>query len=143
MASRPFPALLAALTVGVIALGCTAIGKALANQPVPGYGVSPELAAEMGCDLEDIKRRGDQYKKQSFDSGGPGYVVPSVGDTGCDVLAKLGRPDDFDTITTELGGSMNWWYNTGSTQTRDFKAHLVTLRLNESGAGIVVTSVVW
>ncbi len=133
----------ALLALGILGTGCTTLGKALANQPVPGYGVSPGLASEMGCDLEEIKEQGDQYRKESFDSGGPGYVVPSVGDTGCDVLAKLGRPDDFDTITTEVGGAMNWWYNTGSTQTRDFKTHLVTLGANKEATGVVVTSVVW
>ena len=61
----------------------------------------------------------------------------------CDVLAKLGRPDDFDTITTEVGGAMNWWYNTGSTQTGNFKTHLVTFGANEEATGIVVTSLVW
>ncbi|MCZ6687324.1 MAG: hypothetical protein O7C69_06445, partial [Gammaproteobacteria bacterium] len=36
-------------------------------------------------------------KQQSFAEGGPGYVIPEVGDSGCDVFAKLGRPDDIIT----------------------------------------------
>lgn len=77
-------------------VGCTAIGKELANQPVPAHGVDQELAEEMGCDLTDIQTRGERYKRESLDSGGPGHVMPSVGDTGCDVLAKLGRARQSD-----------------------------------------------
>ena len=131
------------LALSIPMIGCMSLGAALANHPVPGYGVSEGFASSVGCELEVIKTRGDQYRKDSYAEGGPGYVVPSVGDTGCDVLAKLGSPDDVDTITTEVGGAMNWWYNTGSTQTQDFKTHLVTLGANEEATGVVVTSVVW
>ena len=131
------------LALSIPVIGCTSLGAALANHPVPAYRVTEDLAASMGCDFDEIKTRGDQYRKDSYAEGGPGYVVPTVGDTGCDVLAKLGRPDDFDTITTQLGGSMNWWYHTGSTQTRDFKTHLVTLDANEEATGVIVASVVW
>lgn len=127
----------------VAAAGCTTLGKALANRPVPGYGINDKAASEVGCDLQDIKTRAEQYKKQSYDQGGPGYVVPSVGDSVCDVFAKLGRPDDLETITTEFGGALNFWYRTGSTETYDLKMHLVVLEQDESGNRLVVTSVVW
>ncbi len=73
------------LTAGV---ACTSIAKSLAGQPVPGYGITEKAAAEMGCDLEDIKTCGEQYKKESYAEGGPGYAIPSVGDSGCDVFAN-------------------------------------------------------
>ena len=95
------------LALSIPVIGCMSLGAALANHPVPGYGVSEGLASSIGCELEVIKTRGDQYRKDSYAEGGPGYVVPSVGDTGCDVLAKLGRPDDFDTITTFVKGEKN------------------------------------
>ncbi len=105
--------------------------------------MNEELANSMSCDLEQIKREGDEHKNQSYASGGPGYVVPSVGDTGCDVLAKLGRPDDFDTVETEFGGHLNFWYRTGSTQARDLKMHLVVMEENEDGPGMKVIRVGW
>ena len=71
---------LAASAIVAVTTACTAIAKSLANQPVPAYGVSEELAEAMGCDLEDIKTRGEQYKRDSYDSGGPGYVIPRVGE---------------------------------------------------------------
>ena len=65
------------------------------------------------------------------------------GNTGCDVLAKLGRPDDFDMVATRAGESGTFWYHTGSTQTYNLKTHMVVMEESESGTRTVVTSVVW
>ncbi len=127
----------------ILTTACTGIAKSLAGQPLPAYGVNEELATLMGCDLADIQARGERYKRQSFDAGGPGYVVPSIGDTGCDVLAKLGRPDDSGAVTTEVGSALNFWYRTGTTQRGNVRMHLVVLEPDESRGGTVVTSVVW
>ena len=131
---------MAILVVAVNA--CMAVGAALVNHPVPGYGVSPEAAELMGCDLAEIERRGSDYRKTAYDDGGPGYVVPAVGDTGCDVLAKLGRPDEVRTISSTAGEALHLQYHTGSVRTRDFQAHLVVLELNDANQP-VVTQVVW
>ncbi len=131
------------VTTTLLLSNCMGIAKSLANQPYAGYGLEEELVGVMGCDLEDVISRGKEYKRQSFAAGGPGYVVPSVGDTGCDVLAKLGRPDDYDTVETETDGHLNFWYRTGSTQTRDLKMHLVVMAENENGSGMVVIRVGW
>jgi hypothetical protein len=109
----------------------------------PAFGITEEAARTMGCDLANIKTRGDRYRTESYESGGPGYVVPSVGDTGCDVFAKLGRPDDIETITTEFGEALNFWYQTGTTQLGNIKMHLVVLGEDDAGTGTVVTSVAW
>ena len=130
------------LLASAVLIGCTAVAAALVNHPVPGYGVNERMANSMGCDLEQIEQRGKQYRKESYDRGGPGYVIPNVGDSGCDVLAKLGRPNRVETIQVEGGGSMNFWYRTGSTQTYDFQMHLVVLEPHES-LMMVVKSVVW
>jgi len=138
------------LTVAIVVVsiafgtsGCMSVAKALAGHPVAGYGIDQDLADWMRCDLEETKRRGEEFKQQSYASGGRGYLVPSVGDSGCDVLAKLGRPDDIRSVSTENDTYFNLLYHTGSTQTYDYKAHQVTLVMNQMLNGLVATSVVW
>lgn len=128
---------------GLLFSGCQSMGKALSGNPVPAYGITEEAASIAGCDLVEIKERGERYMRESFNSGGPGYVVPSVGDSACDVFAKLGAPDDVQTITTEFGGAIHFQYSTGTTSQRNFRAHLVVLGESDSGTQMVVTSVVW
>lgn len=128
--------------ISVLMAGCTTLGKALANRPVPGYGVDERAAALMNCDADSIKVQAQGYARRSYDAGGPGYIVPSVGDSGCDVLAKLGMPDNVGTIEWEGRGEVQFWYHTGSTQTYDRRTHLVTLRPGQERSW-VVSSVVW
>ncbi len=128
----------------LIAAGCASIAKAFVNQPIPGFGVNEEMATQLGCDIDQIKADAKTYKAEIRENGGPPYVViPRIGDTGCDVLAKLGRPDRVQTIQTAATVGLNLWYNTGSTQTYDYRSHLVTLGPDESETRFVVTSVVW
>ena len=125
------------------AAGCTGMAKAMAGRPVPAFGITEEAASAAGCQLDEIKLQGERHQRESYDAGGPGYVVPSVGDSVCDVFAKLGAPDDVQTITTEFGGAVHFQYSTGTTSQRNLKAHLVVLGENDSGTQMVVTSVVW
>lgn len=126
------------------AAACASIAQAFVHYPIPGLGVSEEMATRLGCDIDQIKADAEAYKAEIRDHGGLPYVViPRVGDTVCDVLAKLGRPERVETIQTQATMALNLWYRTGSTQTYDLQSHLVTLGPDESETRFVVTSVVW
>ena len=59
-----------------------------------------------------------------------------IGDSGCDVLAKLGRLDDYlQTVTTEPRDALDFWQMTLTTQLRNLKSHLVVLQPDASGTG--------
>ena len=134
---------LAGLLVATAGCAANPLLKAMVHKPIPGYGINEKLATISGCDLQDIKIRAKEYQRTSWDEGGPGYVVPSIGDSLCDVFAKLGAPDRSTTIATAVGGAVNLWYHTGSTQTYDFQTHVIVLEENETETAMIVTSVVW
>lgn len=59
-----------------------------------------------------------------------------MGDSGSDVLAKLGYLDDYlQTVTTKPRDARDFWQMTPTTQLRKLKSHLVVLQPNASGTG--------
>ena len=59
-----------------------------------------------------------------------------VGDSGSDVLAKLGHLDDYlQTVTTKPRDALDFWQMTPTTQLRNLKSHLVVLQPDVSGTG--------
>lgn len=102
------------------------------------------MATSIGCHISEIIVRADSYRSESYEKGGPAYLIPRIGDTGCDVLAKLGTPYKIGLVDEPRADSMLiLWYQTGTTQARDWREHRIVIELDSTGTGMVVTGVAW
>lgn len=127
---RPATALLA-----LAFLGCATLARAYG--PVPGYGVEESQLAAAGCDQGQFEEDVERYKAMD------GTAYPSMGDSLCDVWAKLGIPDDSQMIQTEWGNSLHYTYESGSIDAGTYDVHTVTFDCGSTAADCTVRSVSW
>jgi hypothetical protein len=128
-----------ALLAVLATTGCMGVLMSLTGHPVAGYGVTEDMARAFGCTVAGIKATIDSLRPTA---DGP-YVVPRVRDSGCDVLAKLGKSDRTETVSSEAGNEVHLWYHTGGgADGTPQTSHLVTLR-QVGEREFRVTTVVW
>lgn len=127
-------------------LGCMSMARGM-GVLVPGYGVSPEVAASVCPSVTHFNARVDFYRGLHYearDNGtGPIRLSPSVGMDHCEVLAMLGAPNDVTRIQTMNSYSLSLTYFTGSTTAMDLSAHIISLDPDPETGTMIVTSVVW
>ena len=128
------------VVAAIAVVACATFSRSMGGLP-PGYGVSEQLATDVGCELEDIKEYAKAFAEEARDLGR--HQIPYVGMSVCRVLALLGVPDDIDLI--DVGGvrSLDFWYQTGYERTN---LHLISLIQTEWRAGrgdYKVDAIVW
>jgi len=116
--------------------GCATMAKGFGGLP-PGYGVPDQVARDACGDLETFRAKVQEAKAEF--QGPP--LVPDVGDSLCEVLAKLGGPDDGMHTQVQGGETLTLYYYTGTPSTGR-ATHLVEISPGEDGRGRV-TAVVW
>lgn len=110
---------------------------------IPGLGVTDRQKVEHCGSVEEFERRYSEItpvsESEALAAGERGYAtpqVPRVGWDSCQVLVRLGVPND--TRSTEVEGSFTWsWFYESRSG-----LHLVSLRPAEDGV-LEVTGVSW
>lgn len=92
------------LTAALLLSSCAGVGS-------PGYMVSEDVAHRWGCNTVIVQRAAEVAAQELT----PGHVwVPQVGWDGCDLLARVGAPREYERQQSRYGRSASLWYGTPS-----------------------------
>lgn len=96
-----------------------------------------EVGRQWGCDPLAVQQAAQEYAKtHDMDA-----VVPQVGWTACELLARSGGPEDVDQVQVGDTRAANLYYRDLLSRGTNGKRHLVTLEPAENGWR--VSAVVW